>query len=491
MNHEPDIYPFKFSIITAVYNIAPYLSEAIESILCQDIGFRESVELVLVDDGSTDSSGEICDYYQALYPENIKVLHKKNGGAASARNAGIALASGRYLNFLDGDDRLSPCTLSSVYDFFSTVDEEVSLVSVPIQFFEKKENAHRLNYKYQNGKNQIIDLNTKYSYVQMSIASSFVKHEVLNEHTFDTSLRYAEDAKAIMELLLDHPYYGIVPSGCYYYRFRNTQNSALNGTKQHKEWYLDCLKNYIQWALETARQKYGRIPYFVQYNVMYDLQSRFGVPEIPESVLSPDEHQEFLSLLRELLQSIDDKIILEQRNLSREQKDYIISFKKGTGILKHTSHDVFFQYGNLKLYPASSYLLKLFHAEISGKDLKITGSVKFNRRFPNPASLYVQVPHFLRTHTFYCDWTPDTSSDFVFDGTLLSQFLNFEVSIPLRRLHEQSTVQFCMMCDRYSVRFKNLRAEPSFPEEISTPQASWHLSVTSHTLSLEKHKESS
>ena len=109
-------------------------------------------------------------------------------------------------------------------------------------FFEKKENAHRLNYKYRDGKDQIIDLNVQYSYVQMSIASSFIKHNVLNDHSFDTSLRYAEDAKVIMQLLLDHPYYGIVPSGCYYYRFRNTQNSALNGTKLHREWYLDCLK---------------------------------------------------------------------------------------------------------------------------------------------------------------------------------------------------------------------------------------------------------
>lgn len=486
MNYKSDIYPFKFSIITAVYNIAPYLSEAIESILCQDIGFRESVELVLVDDGSTDSSGEICDHYQTLYPGNIKVLHKKNGGAASARNAGIALASGRYLNFLDGDDRLSPCTLSSVYDFFSTVDEEVSLVSVPIQFFEKKETAHRLNYKYQNGRNQIIDLNTKYSYVQMSIASSFVKHEVLNEHTFDTSLRYAEDAKAIMELLLDHPYYGIVPSGCYYYRFRNTQNSALNGTKQHKEWYLDCLKNYIQWALETARQKYGRIPYFVQYNVMYDLQSRFGVPEIPESVLSPDEHKEFLSLLRELLQSIDNKIILEQRNLSREQKDYIISFKKGTGILKHTSNDVFFQYEDLKLYPASSYLLKLFHAEISDNKLKLTGAVKFNRRFPYPSALYVRLHGLLKTYTFPCDWSADTSSDFVFDGTLLSQFLNFEVKIPLRLLHRQNHLRFCMTCDEHSVIFKNLRGEPGFPDILSSSKNSYRLCVDSDSLSLKK-----
>lgn len=486
MNHKSETYSFKFSVITAVYNVASYLSEAIESILCQDIGFKDSVELILVDDGSTDSSGKICDHYQTLYPDNIKVLHKPNGGAASARNAGIALASGRYLNFLDGDDKLSPCTLSAVYHFFSTVDDQISLVSVPIQFFEKKETAHRLNYKYKDGKNQIINLNTQYSYVQMSIASSFIKREVLNEHSFDTSLRYAEDAKVIMQLLLEHPYYGIVPSGCYYYRFRNTQNSALNGTKLHKEWYLDCLKDYLLWALQTARQKYGSIPLFVQYNVMYDLQSRFGVPEIPASILSPDEHEEFRTLLREILRSIDDKIILQQRNLSREQKDYIISLKHGKGSLKHCSNDIFFQYDCLKLYPASSYLLKLFHAEISDYNLKLTGAVKFNRRFPNPSALYVRLHGLLKTHTFPCDWSADTSSDFIFDGTLLSQFLNFEVRIPLRLLRRQTRLQFCMTCDEHSVIFKNLRDEPGFPDILSSSKNSYQFCVDSDSLFLKR-----
>lgn len=486
MNHKSETYSFKFSVITAVYNVASYLSEAIESILCQDIGFKDSVELILVDDGSTDSSGKICDHYQTLYPDNIKVLHKPNGGAASARNAGIALASGRYLNFLDGDDKLSPCTLSAVYHFFSTVDDQISLVSVPIQFFEKKETAHRLNYKYKDGKNQIINLNTQYSYVQMSIASSFIKREVLNEHSFDTSLRYAEDAKVIMQLLLEHPYYGIVPSGCYYYRFRNTQNSALNGTKLHKEWYLDCLKDYLLWALQTARQKYGSIPLFVQYNVMYDLQSRFGVPEILASILSPDEHEEFRTLLREILRSIDDKIILQQRNLSREQKDYIISLKHGKGSLKHCSNDIFFQYDCLKLYPASSYLLKLFHAEISDNNLKLTGAVKFNRRFPNPSALYVRLHGLLKTHTFPCDWSADTSSDFIFDGTLLSQFLNFEVRIPLRLLRRQTRLQFCMTCDEHSVIFKNLRDEPGFPDILSSSKNSYQFCVDSDSLFLKR-----
>ena len=138
MNHKSETYSFKFSVITAVYNVASYLSEAIESILCQDIGFKDSVELILVDDGSTDSSGKICDHYQALYPDNIKVLHKPNGGAASARNAGIALASGRYLNFLDGDDKLSPAPCLQYITFFPQSMIRSALYLFLSNFLKKK-----------------------------------------------------------------------------------------------------------------------------------------------------------------------------------------------------------------------------------------------------------------------------------------------------------------------------------------------------------------
>ena len=81
MNQTVSDYRFKFSVVTAVYNVEPYLAEAIESILTQDIGFEESVEIILVDDGSTDRSGAICDEYQQKFPDNIKVIHKENGGA--------------------------------------------------------------------------------------------------------------------------------------------------------------------------------------------------------------------------------------------------------------------------------------------------------------------------------------------------------------------------------------------------------------------------
>ena len=92
------------SVIVPVYNVAQYLSQCVSSILSQDYG---DLEVILIDDGSTDASGEICDQYAAK-DSRVRVIHQKNGGAAAAKNAGLRLASGDYLAFADSDDYLEP-----------------------------------------------------------------------------------------------------------------------------------------------------------------------------------------------------------------------------------------------------------------------------------------------------------------------------------------------------------------------------------------------
>lgn len=92
------------SVIIPVYKVENYLKKCIESIIVQELS---SFEIILVDDGSPDSCPEICDVYSENYPF-IKVIHKKNGGLSSARNAGLKIATGKYVMFLDSDDWWSP-----------------------------------------------------------------------------------------------------------------------------------------------------------------------------------------------------------------------------------------------------------------------------------------------------------------------------------------------------------------------------------------------
>lgn len=97
--HMKDI----ISVIIPIYNMEKYLKRCVESVCLQSY---QELEIILVDDGSTDDSGKICEEYAAI-DKRIKVIHKKNGGLSSARNAGLDVATGKYVGFLDSDDYIS------------------------------------------------------------------------------------------------------------------------------------------------------------------------------------------------------------------------------------------------------------------------------------------------------------------------------------------------------------------------------------------------
>ena len=102
----------KISIIMPVYKVEEYVGKAIESILAQTF---TDFEFLIVDDGTPDRSGEICDAY-AKKDHRIRVIHKENGGAPSARNTAIDIAQGKYVYFLDSDDWAEPQMLADMYE---------------------------------------------------------------------------------------------------------------------------------------------------------------------------------------------------------------------------------------------------------------------------------------------------------------------------------------------------------------------------------------
>ena len=100
-----------FSVIIPVYNVEKYLEESVYSVLNQD---EKDLEIILVDDGSTDSSGKICDSFAEKYPESVRVIHKENEGLLLTRRCGIRAAKGDYFVHLDSDDYMLPGVLPAV-----------------------------------------------------------------------------------------------------------------------------------------------------------------------------------------------------------------------------------------------------------------------------------------------------------------------------------------------------------------------------------------
>ena len=318
---------YDFSVVTAVYNAKEFLKETVESLIKQDFGFSR-VQLILVDDGSKDESGKICDAYAARHPDNIEVIHKENGGVSSARNAGLERVRGKYVSFLDADDLLSADAMTKVFALFEA-HPETDVVSLPMFFFDGETGPHLLNFKYEKG-TRVIDLIKEPNHPQLAVTSAFVRAEALKGRSFDTGLSYAEDAKLLQSVLLEKQTLGVVADAVHHYRRRSTgEASAIQKSTQSPKWYHPYLTRFCLDTIRTCTERTGCVPRFVQYTLAYDLQWRIRQQHIPSTLFDADEKAAYKRLLRTVYSYIDDDVIAAQTHLMPRHNGFALYFKNG------------------------------------------------------------------------------------------------------------------------------------------------------------------
>lgn len=374
MEKENVVYEFKFSIIVAVYNVEPFLQETVESILKQDIGFNDNVQLILIDDGSTDGSGKICDVYQKRYPRNVICVHKENGGVSSARNIGLKYATGEYINCLDGDDKLSEETLGQVYEKCKEWENLTDILTIPLYFFDGQKGGHILNNKFGKG-SRLVNLEEEYDKPLFSLSASFVKNHVLKKYQFDERLSHAEDGKIVLQILLDKKCYGVVKEARYLYRRRTTgQASAIQSSLNNKRWYNNYMTYFALWTLEKCMKEQGEVPLFVQYTIMYDLQWRFRSAQNPLEILTKEEYDQYLRTIKRVLSYIDDQVIVAQKQLFIDHKLHILKMKYGyKPEVQELEKDICYLYAGKPIGKASNFITTLEFFEFSGDDVRIEG----------------------------------------------------------------------------------------------------------------------
>ncbi len=320
---------YRISVVMAVYNVEAYVAEAIESVIAQDIGFEENVQLILVDDGSPDGSGEICDGYAEEYPDNILVLHKENGGVSSARNLGLRYIRGEYVNFMDSDDKLSACTFTNAMTYADIYGDRTDVISIPFEFFERLTGRNiPHNLKFSRG-SRIIDLREEYNLFQFSLGAAFVRREAAESMHFDESLVLSEDAKELYKIFLRKPTLGLADGATYYYRKRAASGSAVDSSMRRKSCYADHMRRHYLFMINNYLEHWGYVPKFVQYAIMYDIQWKFATPEIPDGVLTEEEREDYFAARREVLGYIDDDIVFLMNNLPLYLKYFVLSEKYG------------------------------------------------------------------------------------------------------------------------------------------------------------------
>lgn len=218
----------KISVIVPVYKVEDLLCRCVDSILAQTYS---DFELILVDDGSPDRSGEICDYY-AERDHRVRVIHQENGGLSAARNTGISLACGEYLSFVDSDDMIHPQMLELLLHSLET--HQADLVSTRYICFRdavpEMSVLHKLGESVLT-QNDYLDHLYPYHFEQIGVSAW---GKLYKRHLFDT-LRYPEgkiyeDLHIYLELLKLCSKIVVLDTPMYYYYLGNvsiTKSSYL------------------------------------------------------------------------------------------------------------------------------------------------------------------------------------------------------------------------------------------------------------------------
>ena len=189
----------KISVIVPVYNVEAYLERCVESILQQTY---THFELILINDGSTDSSGQICDHLASQY-ENIKVYHIENAGVSNARNMGIQLATGSWVTFIDSDDFVTQDYLATLASAAEGLN--VGFVIAPLHHIK---NGIVTDLPSHSEKTELWSTEETMKELLMTTRTSFFpvaklfKRDLLADEKFNTNYHLAEDALFLTELLL-------------------------------------------------------------------------------------------------------------------------------------------------------------------------------------------------------------------------------------------------------------------------------------------------
>lgn len=329
-NSKPN---FLLSVVIPIYNVESYVDETIKSVLNQTLDFRKHIQLILVNDGSSDASADICLKYKNKYSANIVYIDQKNAGVSAARNAGILAAEGEYIHFLDGDDTISADAYYRMIDFMKDHTNDVDFVAIKIKFFDQIINPHQLNYKFTSSR--VIYTHKEHDAPILHATSCLFKTSEIKQHTFDTRIKISEDMSLISEILVKKKAYGVVTGPTLNYRRRSNGSSAIDRKYLQKDFYQETVDlAYFKMAEEWSDGS-GHIDAYMQHTLLYDIAYRLN--QATQTVLTDKELNDYKNRIKELVLKFDDEVIINRRNLELYKKVYLLKWKYSDDFYNHLS----------------------------------------------------------------------------------------------------------------------------------------------------------
>ena len=249
----------------------------------------------------------------------IKIEHS---GVSKARNIGLNYAEGKFINFLDPDDMWHFNAFKFVL-LFLKLNNNIDLIAGRLKFFEASDKYHPLDYKFYNSR--IVDLSKEYKCIHQSVSSAFFRKSLIKNKKFDESVFSGEDTIFVNKLLLINPVMGLIREAIYLYRRRADLSSTVQNQKFKFDFYSKTLEQVEYHLIKTSLCLYNKILPFIQFFVGYDVL--FRIKSNSYFILDKNSLEEYHSKIEELLSKIDNKYILEQKNVQNNYKMFALSKK--------------------------------------------------------------------------------------------------------------------------------------------------------------------
>ncbi len=365
-------FKYKVTVIVPIYNSGEYLISCLNSLILQTIDMKE-VEVLLLDDGSTDNSLNVCYQYASKYPF-FKVFTHENKGVSATRNWGIRLAQGKYIMYLDSDDELTENTLQLVTDFFDNNFDLVDIVTYPERTYlstGEKKNPH-IRYKTLK-KTGIYDA-TKDFYLYQVRLNIAVKNLGERNFFFDEEMGYHEDQKYCNEIIEEKLKLGFVEGCEYKYKLRP---GNITGENTNPIYLFEPTTKY--W--ESLFAKYEDVPRYYQVLFLHDLSWKLSQNYLLPYHYKGEKFEESCNRLWRLLKKVDDRAILEQPSTDYFHRFFFLE-KKNEGTTPIVDDGIFSLYSDgIKVFQKDSFELVMNKCKV--KDGKMMMLLTLKSQFFN------------------------------------------------------------------------------------------------------------
>lgn len=305
----------KISVIIPAYNVESYIEKCIDSVLKQTY---KNIEIIIVDDGSTDSTGKLCDKYKSKY-NNIQVIHQQNAGLPAARNTGLKHATGDYIGFIDSDDYIYDDMYETLVENITKMNADISMIQFCYEINDKR--------VYKDSTNKVEVLNSNEALIELlkdkrihNFAwNKLYKAELWKKHKFKAGRVY-EDFEVMYKIFLDCKKIVYIDSIKYVYVQRN--NSIMHN--QISKYSLDRLNavmeryDYLKVIQNENLQFYNAYALVVNMIVIYRSIALYDYDDIY------DEFTKYLELFMEIIKKYEHRV----RELLTPNQNVVLDYMK-------------------------------------------------------------------------------------------------------------------------------------------------------------------